>query len=342
MSERSHATRSATSGPAAEDGPVETRLLDLVVVIVTYNSAEDLPGLLDSVPGAATGLTPRVVIVDNDSADGTVAAAQGRPGVTVVESGGNLGFSGGINVARRHAGPFDALAIVNPDSVLAPGCLRELVDALDDPTVGIVTPVLREADGEVFHHLRREPTIPRVLGDAVLGDHWPNRPEWCSEVYRRPSDYDHGHDVAWAGGAVLVVSGACDAAVGDWDSERFFLYAEETDYARRARERGFRVRFVPSAVGTHVGGGSGQSPELVALMSVNRVREYETTHGRVASVAFRSALALGHLLRRRDPRHRVAFDHLASRRRWSDLPAARLPEGTDRHAADAADGEARP
>jgi len=318
-------TSSDATSPAPSDVPAALSDLDLVVVVVTYNSESDLPMLLDSIPAAAAGLGVRIVVVDNDSSDGTLAVARARADVTAIDSGGNLGFSGGINVARRHAGSFDALAIVNPDARLAPGCLARLVEALADPTVGISTPVLLEEDGSVHHHLRRRPTVLRALGDALFGARWPDRPGFLTEMYRKDSDYEHPHDVAWAGGAVLVIAAACDAALGDWDSERFFLYAEETDYARRAWSCGFRVRFVPSASATHVGGGSGQSPELIALMMVNRYREFETTHGRLASTAFRAAMALGHLIRLGDVRHRTALRHLISRRSWSDLPAGTSP-----------------
>ena len=295
--------------------------LDLVVVIVTYNSAADLPQLLDSIPSAAPGLTPRVLVVDNGSSDDTLAVARARPGITVVESGGNVGFSGGINVGRRHAGSFDALAIVNPDSSLGPGCLRVLVDALSDRSVGIAAPTIREVDGALFHSLRRAPTVLGALGESLLGAHLPNRPAALTDTYRRATDYDHEHDVAWVSGAMVVIAATCDAAVGDWD-ERYFLYSEETDYARRARARGFRIRFVPAAEVVHVGGGSGSSSALMALMAVNRIREFEIDHGRLETTAFRAAVALGHLLRSGDPAHRLAFRHVISRRSWKDLPVA--------------------
>jgi N-acetylglucosaminyl-diphospho-decaprenol L-rhamnosyltransferase len=306
-------------GGAASSEP-DVRDLDLVVLIVTYNNAADLPALLDSLPSAAPGLTPRILVVDNGSSDDTVAVARSRPGITVVESGGNIGFAGGINVGRRQAGTFDALAIVNPDSTLGPGCLRILVDALADPTVGIVAPTIREVDGERFHSLRRAPSLLGALGESLLGARLPNRPVALTDTCRRAADYDREHDVDWVSGAMVVVAAACDAAVGDWD-ERYFLYSEETDYARRARARGFRIRFVPDAEVVHVGGGSGRSSALMALMAVNRVREFEVEHGRLETLAFRAAVALGHLLRSGDEAHRQAFRYLVARRRWKDLPA---------------------
>lgn len=320
MSASGTADRPQTDGATPPAGACG-QPFDLVVLAVTYNSADHLTDLFDSIPASAPGLTPRVLVVDNGSVDDTVAVARARDDITVIESGGNIGYSGGINVGRRHAGRFDALAIVNPDAQLGEGCLRDLVDALADPTVGIAVPVIWEADGTRFASLRREPTFLRVLGESLFGAHFPSRPGVINECYRRDEEYERPRDVDWASGAMLVIAAACDRAVGDWD-ERYFLYSEETDYARRTRERGFRIRFVPSAEVIHIGGGSGRSPALTALQSVSRIREYEITHGRLKTLAFRGALALRHLLRLNDPGHRLALHHVLSRRSWKALPSA--------------------
>ena len=163
--------------------------------------------------------------------------------------------------------------------------------------------------------------LSSALGESLLGPHLPNRPSSLADTYRRPEDYDHRHDVDWVSGAMIVVSAACDAAVGEWD-ERYFLYVEETDYARRVRARGFRIRFVPEAEVVHVGGGSGHSAVLDALQAVNRIREFEIDHGRLETMAFRAAAAIGYLVRSRDPVHRLALRHVLWRRSWKDLPAA--------------------
>src|SRR5580693_1481698 len=89
--------------------------VDCAVVIVTYNSAGDIARALDSLPAAAAGLTVRTVVVDNGSTDATVRLARARTDVSCVESGANLGYAGGINVGREHAGDYSALLVLNPD-----------------------------------------------------------------------------------------------------------------------------------------------------------------------------------------------------------------------------------
>ncbi|ACZ31707.1 glycosyl transferase family 2 [Xylanimonas cellulosilytica DSM 15894] len=291
----------------------------VAAIIVSYNSADHLPGLLASLEASTVGV--RVIVVDNGSADGSVAVAAADPRVIAVATGANLGYSGGINVGRRIVRDDEAVAILNPDLVVADDMLEHLLAATADPAVGIASPMLLDADGNRFNHLRREPGVLNTLGDSVFGNRWPGRPTALAETMRRDSEYDGTRDVAWAGGAAMVISSACNAAVGEWDHDTYFLYSEETDYARRARDLGYAVRYVPTARATHVGSGSGQPAELVALLSVNRVRYYARLHGRVRAALFRAALAVQHLLRPHDHRHRVALRHIVDRSSWDRLPA---------------------
>ena len=135
----SHAGRAADNGgngsavasgpPRGAGGPGR---VDCSIVIVTYNSERDVVGLLESLPAAAAGITLRTVVVDNGSRDATVDLVRAFPGVRCVETGANLGYPGGINVGREHAGEYSALLVLNPDVVLEPGALREMVAALED------------------------------------------------------------------------------------------------------------------------------------------------------------------------------------------------------------------
>jgi len=160
---------------------------DCAVIVVTYNSARYIDGLLDSLPAAAVDLTLRVIVVDNGSADDTVQRARDHPDVMCVETGANLGYAGGINVGRRHAGQRGALAVLNPDLVLEPGALREMLGALDDPAVGVVVPMLLDFAGHLYPSLRREPTLTSAIGDALLGRHFKRDSARRAGVPRPPS-----------------------------------------------------------------------------------------------------------------------------------------------------------
>jgi GT2 family glycosyltransferase len=302
----------ASQAPAVH-GPERA---DCAVVVVTYNSAGDIAGLLDSLPAAAAGLRVRVIVVDNGSTDGTVALVRSHPDVTCVETGANLGYAGGINVGRSHGGEYSTLLVLNPDARLEAGALRELLAALDDPAVGVVVPMLLDAEGRRLHSLRREPALMRALGDALLGGRVRHRPGLLSEMVWQERPYGHRHPVDWATGAAMLVSAACDRAVGCWD-ERFFLYSEETDYFARARAAGFRVDYQPSARVCHRGGGSGRSDALLALQAVNRVR-YMEKHHRWPRPYWLTVI-LHEMLRSGSPGHRGALLAVLHRSGWDSM-----------------------
>ena len=291
---------------------------DCAVVIVTYNSARHIGDLLASLPDAAAGLTMKVIVVDNGSRDDTVARIRAHSDVTCVEAGDNLGYSGGINVGRRHAGDYGALAVLNPDLVLDPGSLREMFGALGDRSVGVVVPMILNFEGRLELSLRREPTLLTEIGDALFAHHFRRAPARLTDLVGREREYGYRHVVDWASGAALLVSHACDRQVGAWD-ERFFLYMEEVDYAARVRAAGFRVMYEPLARVRHLGGGSSQSPLLVALMAVSRVRYFEK-HGRRPRM-LRAVVGLNQLLRSGKPNRRLALRTVARRSAWEPLIA---------------------
>ena len=296
--------------------------VDCGIVVVTYNSARHIERLLDSIPGAAGGLRTRCVVVDNDSRDETVSIVRARSDAELVEAGGNLGYSAAINIGRSVIGPCSSVLILNPDLVLESGAIAELDKALSAPDAGVAVPMMCNEDGSLYLSLRRELTLLGTLGDALFGDRWSSRPAALSETMRDKAAYQRPCDVAWATGAAFLVSTACDGAVGDWDADRFFLYAEEIDFTRRARDRGFRVRYVPTARTRHESGGSGRSAQLRALMAVNRIRYYEKYHGHLATELFRGIAVFHHLLRSARDEDRFSLKQVLRRGSWSQLPHA--------------------
>jgi GT2 family glycosyltransferase len=278
----------------------------VAVLVVTWNSAAVLPGFLAALPQGMDGTDWRLVVADNDSADDTVAVLKElTPEATVVQTGRNAGYAAGINAALEAAQSWPegvgAVLISNPDIRMQPGCARALFDALGAPLpdgtrVGIAVPQLRDEDGTVTHSLRRESSVTRALGEAVLGNRRAGRfPRW-SELVTDPAAYTASTRADWATGALLALSHECLEACGPWD-ESFFLYSEETEYCLRARDRGLVTQLVPGAVAAHLGGDSKVSPRLWTLLTLNRVRLFRRRHGRAATAAFHTAVLLRELSR---------------------------------------------
>jgi GT2 family glycosyltransferase len=292
---------------------------DVAVIIVTYNSEDHIGSLLDSLRDTAHDLLLRVVVVDNDSSDGTLAALGGIDDIVVVSSGGNLGYAGGINVGLRRIDDAASVLIVNPDLAVDPGAITTLVERMARTGAGIVVPRIVDEKGTTYPSIRREPTVSRGIGDAVFGSRLPRRPAWLSEIDAGPESYRLARPIDWATGAALLVRRDLCDHLGDWD-ERFFLYSEETEYFHRARAAGAEVWFEPAATVTHHQGGSGTNHWVTSLMAVNRVRYAEATSSRATVGAARAIAVLHEGLRVHKTAHRLALRMLLRRRRWSELP----------------------
>jgi N-acetylglucosaminyl-diphospho-decaprenol L-rhamnosyltransferase len=242
---------------------------DLGVVVVTHNSADVVGPLLASLPGALAGLEAQVVVVDNDSADDTVALLRAQ-GVHVVEAANN-GYAAGINRGVEHLTDGVPVLVLNPDLRLDPGAVRVMLDRLDDPGVGIVAPRILDGEGVLTPSLRREPSLPRALGLGFTGA------PALSEDITDPATYEHAQEVGWATGAVLLVRRECHEILGGWD-ESFFLYSEETDFSLRAKDAGWRTVYEPGATAHHEGSASGWNDRLYTMQILNRVRLYGRRH----------------------------------------------------------------
>lgn len=318
-----------TPAPTVEPAGTEElrEKVDCGIIVVTYNSEQYIEKLLDSIPAATAGMRIRCVVVDNNSQDDTPSIVRSRIDTEFLQVGGNLGYSGGINVGRNAVGPCSSVLILNPDLVLEPRAVSDLHQALGEPIVGVAAPMLCNPDGNLYFSLRHEPSLLNAIGDGLFGAHWPTRPHWLSETVRDKQAYQTPHDAAWTSGAAMLISEECNIAVGDWDSARFFLYSEETDFARRARLCGFHIRYVPTARVHHVNGGSGRFAALTALAAVNRIRYYEKYHGRIAATIFRAIVAFRHLLRSVKPDQRSTLKVVLRRASWAQLPHGSAHDG---------------
>jgi N-acetylglucosaminyl-diphospho-decaprenol L-rhamnosyltransferase len=279
---------------------------DVTVIVVSYNSAAVLPGLLESLADGLKGLDWQLIVADNASADDSVAIAERMvPGCRIAQTGRNAGYAAAFNEALAVADPSRAVLILNPDVRLCSGSVATLMDRLGPDGVGIAVPRILDEEGGVAYSLRREPTVRRAFGEAVLGQRAGRYPALGETVVDRDAYFRDG-PVDWATGAVMLMSRECLDACGPWE-ERFFLYSEETEFALRARDHGFLTSLVADAEVVHIGGESRVSPELWSLLTVNRVRLYRMRHSRPATALFWSVV----LLREAS---RAALGHRRSRR----------------------------
>ncbi|MDQ4088914.1 MAG: glycosyltransferase family 2 protein [Actinomycetota bacterium] len=225
-------------------------------VIVSYNSAAYLPDCLRSLRSEGVS---SVVVVDNASSDGSVAVVQADdPAATVLETGANLGFGTAANQGvAATAGEY--VLILNPDTVVEPGTVKALADALDrDPDLAVVGPRIENLDGTLYPSVRRFPNLTVAFGHAFLGLVWPANP--FTRRYRM-LDWDHDRaaaDVDWVGGACFLARRTAFEMVGGFD-EAYFMYVEDVDLCWRLGQAGWRVGYEPGGRVVHALGGSSRS-----------------------------------------------------------------------------------
>jgi GT2 family glycosyltransferase len=213
---------------------------DIDVVIVNWNTGDDVAACVASLCGATGGRVARVVVVDNASTDGSVEVLERCADVHLVRATQNLGFASGANLGAQHTRSRLVL-FLNPDARVLPEAIAVAADFLDaHPEFGIVGPLLVDGAGAWQPSAGRFNVLGHLLLDTRLARRQPRR--------SRPVDWIHG--------AFLLISRDLFRRLGGFD-ERFFMYGEDMDLCARARAAGYRTAIVPEARAVHYGNRSG-------------------------------------------------------------------------------------
>jgi GT2 family glycosyltransferase len=289
---------------------------DLAVIVVSHNSREWLSPCLSSVAAHVGDADVEVVLVDNDSSDGSADLVEAEfPDVRVLRCR-NGGFAYGNNRGLLAvSAPY--VLFMNADAEIVDGTLGELVDAMRArPDVGLAGCRQLTHDGATFPTIRRFPTPARLLFEALGAEQLPMGARFLGQRELTMDTYDHETPCDWVTGSFMVARREAVLAAGMMD-ERFFLFCEEPDLCLRMKQAGWAVRYLPSMTVLHAFGKSGFDSRLVAQEAF-AYRQYVYKHlGLPRRLLCVGALAIGHALRgvigSRDPGSR------ADRRRSSRL-----------------------
>lgn len=238
---------------------------DLAIIILNYNTAALLRDCLHSIAAGDHALRLSVTVVDNASSDGSAEMVRAEfPGVTLIANSTNVGYSAGNNVAMRALG-FDRfppetverlpryVLLLNPDTLVPPTALAEMVRFMDEHSaIGAAGPRVRRPDGSLDRACRRSFPTPEVSFYRMTG---------LSRIFsgsRRFNAYnleylaeDAVHPVDSVVGAYMQVRRAAILDAGLLD-ERFFMYGEDLDWAKRIKDAGWEVWYNGAVEITHV------------------------------------------------------------------------------------------
>jgi hypothetical protein len=225
--------------------------------------------------------------------------------LTLVRNGTNRGFAAACNQAVSITDD-DFIMLLNPDARLCPGAARELASAIEShERIGIAGPRLKSPDGTLLPSAYRFPTVFQELAFLFC-----LRPILVSRPFRRLlgrlladrfgqfDPHDRRRVVDTVIGACMLVSREVFLELGGFD-EQFFLFYEEKDFCKRAREAGFSTLFVPEAEAVHEVGASVRSDPLGAASAkrASMKRYYRKHKSFSANLALQAALMITTLLR---------------------------------------------
>src|SRR5258708_30802774 len=279
--------------------PTESNPIEISVVIVGWNAKHYLEVCVGRVVKAAGGRKGGVGVVDNACSGGSAEMIEAKyPWVKLIKSGENLGFAKGNNVAiRQTTGRY--IALVNPDVIVFPGCLDALADFLDkNPKVGNVGPRVLNPDMSMQSTCRRFPSLWNNFCSATrLESTFKGIPFFAGEhMFYFAHDRTLAVDVLV--GCFSMIRRETFDEVGLLD-EGLFMYGDDVDWCRRARNAGWQVVFYPGAQAIHDRGKiTAPYPVRFALAQQRSILRYWTKHHTfLGVVGIRSVMLFHHLLR---------------------------------------------
>jgi GT2 family glycosyltransferase/SAM-dependent methyltransferase len=222
----------------------------LVSIIIPHTAGtEILIDCLEAVGKGADEHSSEIILVDNASSDGSVAAAKQQfPEIRVLTLDSNQGYAGGCNRGIEVAdGKY--IVLLNDDTKVDPDCLSELVRTAEaDPNLGACQPKVRAMrDPSHFEYSGAAGGLMDVYGYPF------SRGRLMDHVEEDVGQFDEPAEVFWASGVCMLIRKSVLDEVGAFD-ETFFAYMEEIDLSWRIQLGGFHVVYVPSAVVYHIGG----------------------------------------------------------------------------------------
>lgn len=227
----------------------------LSILIVTHNAVADIGACLSSIEQNPPSVAYEVIVADNASGDGTAQVARAHSGVTVVETGGNLGFASGNHAAAAVA-TGDLLLLLNPDTIIGNGALDALILALaDEDRIWVAGACLIGPDGGPATTWGDFPTVGWAIANTAPWNRLGLSVRSRSRMGATCEGIDEIRSVGWVSGAAFLIRRSAWDRLGGLHTG-YFMYFEETDLCFRVHEGGGDVVLVPDARIVHLEGGA--------------------------------------------------------------------------------------
>ena len=241
--------------------------MDVSIIIVNWNTKRLLLDCICSIYETVKNISFEIWLVDNASSDGSVEAVkQNYPDVKIIRNKKNLGFAAANNIAlERMCGQYALL--LNTDTILTSGAVENLFNFMEkNQDAGMACGQLLNQDGSKQNSIASFPGILSLLcNESLLQILFPRKFPGKRKQYKKPVEVD-----SCIGACLMVRKKAMDE-VGLLD-KRYFFFFEETDWAYRMKQTGWKIYFVPSAKIFHIQG------QTVGHKVVSRIMFYRSRY----------------------------------------------------------------
>ena len=257
-------------------------MVALSIIIVNYNAKELLKGCIQSIYGQTFSTSLEIWVIDNGSKDGSAEEiGKNFPQVNWVQNKDNPGFSAALNMGfHKMAGRY--ALVLNPDTFVLPDSLDRMVRFMEaQPEVGILGPKVYDDRQKTSVQLscRRFPTWTTVLFHrySIITKFFPNNP-WSREYLMSDKNPDSIQEVDWVSGCCMLIRRETLEQVGLFD-ETFFMFSEDVDYCRRAKNLGWGIFYFPEAEIVHfIGASKGKVKPRLIIERHKSIRHYLRKH----------------------------------------------------------------
>lgn len=230
-------------------------MFDLSIIIVNYNTGKFLKKCIASVAGNVKHVSYEIIVVDNNSIDGSASAINNLKAIKNKE---NLGFSRANNQGVKISGKSRYILFLNPDTIMQKQTIEEMIKFMDThKDAGAATCKLVMPNGEIDDASHRGFPTPWNAFCHFTG---------LSQMFPRSRifagynlgwmNFDKIHEIDALAGAFMLVRRIAGEQAGWWD-EDYFFYGEDIDFCYELKQKGWKIYYVPTVSITHYKGVSG-------------------------------------------------------------------------------------
>jgi len=264
------------------------------VISVNYKVEEELLACISSIENLKPKVSYEIIVVDNDEKSGLKENLKEKfPKVKYVKSLGNIGYAAGNNQGVKHAlGEF--IFFLNPDTVLAKGCIDTLYNFTKNPKSGMVAPLLFDPAGNVYPSQGSDEynLASALVVNSFVNKYFPDNPI-SKKFFHKDWNKKNVEEFDVVPGTAFMIRKSIFQKAGMFD-EKFFLYFEEYDLAIRIKKMGYKNYILPKAKVLHIWEASAKKrKDINTIFSQSRHYFFKKNYGRLFAFIVSLFLNLG-------------------------------------------------